>query len=78
MIKEVFKEDLDKTFFDLYYEGFMHHFKHRKDLFNKRKIDELKEYVFEQIDNEGLKIIGYFEEERLVGYLAYQIKQKVT
>ena len=78
MIKEIFKEDLDKTFFDLYYEGFMHHFKHRKDLFKKRKIDELKEYVFEQIENEGLKIIGYFEEERLVGYLAYQIKQKVT
>lgn len=78
MIKELLKENLDKTFFDLYYEGFMHHYNHRKDLFKKRKIDELKEYVFEQLDNEELKIIGYFLEDKLVGYLAYQIKQKVT
>ena len=78
MIRELTKEDLNDVFFDLYYEGFMFHYNHRKDLFKKREIDELKEYVFEQIENEGLKIIGYFEEERLVGYLAYQIKQKVT
>lgn len=76
MIKELTKEDLNDVFFDLYYEGFMFHYNHRNDLFKKRTIEELKQYVFDQIEN-GLKIIGYYNDE-LVGYLAYEIKEKAT
>lgn len=76
MIRELTKEDLNDVFFDLYYEGFMFHYNHRKDLFKKRTIEELKQYVFDQIEN-GLKIIGYYNNE-LVGYLAYEIKEKAT
>lgn len=77
MIRELTKEDLNDTFFELYYEGFLYHYNHRKDLFKKKTIEELKEYVFEQFDN-GLKIIGYYNDEELVGYLGYEIKEKAT
>lgn len=76
MIRELTKEDLNDIFFDIYYEGFLYHYNHRKDLFKKKTKAELKEYVFEQIEN-GLKIIGYYNDE-LVGYLAYEIKEKAT
>lgn len=77
MIRELIKEDLNDTFFDIYYEGFLYHYNHRKDLFKKKTKEELKEYVFEQIEN-GLKIIGYFNDNELVGYLGYEIKEKAT
>ena len=77
MIRELTKDDLNDTFFDLYYEGFLYHYNHRKDIFKKRTIDELKEYVFEQFEK-GLKIVGYYNDEELVGYYSYEIKEKVT
>ena len=77
MIRELTKEDLNDIFFDIYYEGFLYHYNHRKDLFKKKTKEELKEYVFEQIEN-GLKIIGYFNDNELVGYLGYEIKEKAT
>lgn len=77
MIRELTKEDLNDIFFDIYYEGFLYHYNHRKDLFKKKTKEELKEYVFEQIEN-GLKIIGYFDDNELVGYLGYEIKEKAT
>lgn len=76
MIRELTKEDLNNRFFDLFYEGFLYHYNHRKDLFKKKNIDELKEYIFGQIEN-GLKIIGYYNKE-LEGYLSYEIKEKAT
>ena len=77
MIKELKKEELKEDFFDLYYEGFLFHYNHRKDLFKKRNIEELKEYVYEGLEN-GLKILGIIEKEKLLGYIAYEIKEKVT
>ena len=77
MIRELTKEDLNDTFFELYYEGFLYHYNHRKDLFKKKSIEELKEYVFEQFEN-GLKILGYYNNEELVGYIEYEIKEKAT
>lgn len=77
MIRELTKEDLNDLFFDIYYEGFLYHYNHRKDLFKKRTIDELKEYVFEQIEN-GIKIIGYYKDNVLVGFLSYEIREKMN
>lgn len=77
MIKELTKEDLNDLFFDIYYEGFLYHYNHRKDIFKKRTIDELKEYVFEQIEN-GIKIIGYYKDNVLVGFLSYEIREKMN
>ena len=77
MIKELIKKDLNDTFFDLYYEGFLFHYNHRKDLFKMKTIEELKEYIFEQYEN-GLKFLGYYNNNKLVGYVGYEIKEKAT
>lgn len=77
MIKEIKIEELNDEFFNLYYEGFLYHYNNRKDLFKKRTIDELKEYLYNQMEN-GLKIIGYFKNNKLIGYISYEIKEKVT
>ena len=77
MIKELLKEDLNDEFFDIYYEGFLYHYNNRKDIFKYRTIDELKEYVFEQLE-QGVKFIGYYKEDELVGYYSYEIKNKLT
>ena len=77
MIRELTKEDLNDLFFAIYYEGFLYHYNHRKDIFKKRTIDELKEYVFEQIEN-GIKIIGYYKDNVLVGFLSYEIREKMN
>ncbi len=77
MIKELLKEDLNDEFFKVYYEGFLYHYKHRKDIFKYRTIDELKEYVFKQLE-QGIKFIGYYKEDELLGYYSYEIKEKLT
>ena len=78
MIKKIKKEELNNDFYDLYYEGFLYHYNKRPDLFKKRTLDELKEWLFSEIDNEGLKILGYFKDDKLIGFLAYKIVQKTT
>lgn len=77
MIKELTKEDLNEDFFEIYYEGFLYHYNHRKDIFKYRTIDEIKEYVLEEVEK-GLKILGYFKDEKLVGYISYKIKERVN
>ena len=76
MIKELLKENLNKEFFDIYYEGFLYHYNNRKDMFNFKTIDELKEYVFNQLNN-GIKFIGYYKNDELIGYYSYEIKDKL-
>ena len=78
MIRYANKEDLNKEFFDLYYEGFLYHYEHRKDIFKKRSIDELKEYLFNQIDNDDLKILFLEEDNNFIGFLTYEVKKKLT
>ena len=77
MIKELLKEDLNDEFFEIYYEGFLYHYNNRKDIFKYRTIDELKEYVFEQLE-QGEKFIGYYKGNTLIGYYSYEIKNKLT
>lgn len=77
MIKELTKEELNKTFFDLSYEGFLFHYNHRKDIFTMKTYDEIKEYILGTIDN-GVKVLGCFENDELVGYLSFEIRQRTT
>ena len=78
MIKEIKKEELNNDFYDLYYEWFLYHYNQRPDLFKKISLEELKEWLFSEIDNEDLKILGYFKDNELIGFLAYKIVQKAT
>ena len=77
MIKELTKEELNDTFFDLNYEGFLYHYNQRKDLFKIKTKEELRNFTLEKVDN-GLKILGYYKDDKLVGFLAYEIKEMVT
>ena len=78
MIREIKKEEIDNNFYDLLYEGFFLHYNRRPDLFKKRTLDELKEWLYSEIDNAGLKILGYFKDDELIGFLSYKTVQKVT
>ena len=66
MFKEATINDLDNEFFDLYYEGFLYHYNNRKDIFKYRTIDEIKEYVLDQVEK-GLKILLLKEDNELIG-----------
>ena len=39
--------------------------------------EELRNFTLEKVDN-GLKVLGYFKDDKLVGFLAYEIKEMVT
>ena len=77
MIKELTKEELNDTFFDLNYEGYLYHYNQRKDIFKKKTKEELKEFVLENVDK-GLKVLGLFKDEKLIGFLSYEIKEMAT
>jgi ribosomal protein S18 acetylase RimI-like enzyme len=78
MIKEIKKEELNNDFYDLLQNGFMYHYSNRPDLIIKRTKEELKNWISYEIDNSNLKILGYFKEDKLIGFLSYKIVQKVT
>ena len=78
MIKEIKKEELNNDFYDLLQDGFMYHYSNRPDLIIKRTKEELKNWISYEIDNSNLKILGYFKEDKLIGFLSYKIVQKVT
>ena len=48
MIRELTKDDLNDTFFDLYYEGFLYHYNNRKDIFKFKLLgfffDDFKDF----------------------------------
>ena len=77
MIRELIKEELNDAFFDLNYEGFLYHYNHRKDIFKKKTKEELKEFFLENVDK-GLKVLGLFKEDKLIGFLSYEIKEMAT
>ena len=77
MIRELTKEEFDKTFYDLNYEGYLYHYNHRKDIFVKKTYEEIKEYSLEKMDK-GLKVLGYFKDDKLIGFLSYYIWERAT
>jgi GNAT superfamily N-acetyltransferase len=77
MIKEIKKEEFDKTFYDLNYEGYLYHYNHRKDIFVEKTYEEIKEYALEKMDK-GLKVLGYFKDDKLIGFLSYYIWERAT
>ena len=78
MIRKASNKDLNDNFFDLCYEGFLFHYEHRKDIFKKISKEELKKHILEQIEKDNLQILLLIEDNNLIGYLSYEIKQKVT
>lgn len=77
MIREITREEFDKTFYDLNYEGYLYHYNHRKDILVKKTYEEIKEYALEKMDK-GLKVLGYFKDDKLIGFLSYYIWERAT
>ena len=42
MIREITREEFDKNFYDLNYEGYLYHYNHRKDIFVKKGINPVE------------------------------------
>ena len=77
MIREITREEFDKNFYDLNYEGYLYHYNHRKDIFDKKTYEEIKEYSLEKMDK-GLKVLGYFKDDKLIGFLSYYIWERAN
>ena len=77
MIRELTKEELNDTFFDLNYEGFLYHYNHRKDIFKMKTKEEIRNFIMEKADN-GLRVLGFFKDDKLIGFLSYEIKEMVN
>ena len=74
VIKEASIEDINKGLLEVYIEGYRYHQNGRPDIFINVSDDTLKEDLIK-----GFEEFKYFiaiENEKVVGYLAYKIKEK--
>lgn len=76
IIREVKKEDIDNGLLEVYIEGYNHHHNGRPDIFRELTNEELRKDLED--------IINYFptivieEDNKVVGYLSYKIKERHT
>ena len=66
--------DIEKGLLELFIEGYKHHLKGRPDIFLNLSNEELKEELTNQFDETNIIIIS--DEEKIVGFISYKIKQK--
>lgn len=74
IIRKANLEDIDKGLLDVYIDGFNFHYNGRPDIFTDKKEDTLKNDLISSIKNSNLLIME--DNERIFGYVAYQIKEK--
>lgn len=67
-------EDLDKGLLDVFIEGYRFHQNGRPDIFANLSEEKLKEDLIKNL--EKLSIIVAMDDEDIVGYIAYDIKEK--
>ena len=66
--------DIEKGLLELFIEGYKHHLKGRTDIFLNLSNEELKEELTNQFEETDIIII--LDEEKIVGFISYKIKQK--
>jgi ribosomal protein S18 acetylase RimI-like enzyme len=74
VIKEASIEDINKGLLEVYIEGYRYHHNGRPDIFINLSDDTLKEDLIKGF--EEFKYLIAIENEKVVGYLAYKIKEK--
>lgn len=74
-IRKAIKEDIDYNLLNLFIEGYQLHYENRKDKFRKMDSQELKETLIEKVENTNVIVIE--ENTHIVGYLSYQINEKM-
>ena len=75
-IREATLNDFDKGLLKVFIEGYRYHQKGRPDIFANISDNDLKNDLIENFDR--LNTIVILEDESIVGYLAYKIKEKHT
>ena len=74
IIKEASKDDINNGLLEVYIEGYRYHQNGRPDIFINVSNDTLKEDLIKGF--EEFKYLIAIENEKVVGYLAYKIKEK--
>lgn len=75
-IREASIRDIDNGLLEVFIEGYRYHQNGRPDIFSNLSNDELKEDLIRNFDN--LATIVILDEDNIVGYLSYKIKEKHT
>ena len=75
-IKEATLNDFDKGLLKVFIEGYRYHQNGRPDIFANISDNDLKNDLIENFDR--LNTIVILEDESIVGYLSYKIKEKHT
>ncbi len=73
-IREATAEDLNKGLLNVFIEGFRYHQNGRPDVYENLSDEELKKDLIKQFEN--LSMIVVIDNDSIVGYLAYKIKEK--
>ena len=75
-IREATLNDFDKGLLKVFIEGYRYHQNGRPDIFANISDNDLKNDLIENFDK--LNTIVILEDESIVGYLSYKIKEKHT
>ena len=75
-IREATSNDFDKGLLKVFIEGYRYHQNGRPDIFANISDNDLKNDLIENFDR--LNTIVILEDESIVGYLSYKIKEKHT
>ena len=75
-IREATIEDINIGLLDVFIEGYRFHQNGRPDIFNNISDETLKEDLIKNFENLSTLII--LDDNKVVGYLAYRIKEKQT
>ena len=75
-IREATLNDFDKGILKVFIEGYRYHQNGRPDIFASISDKDLKNDLIENFDR--LNTIAILEDESIVGYLSYKIKEKHT
>jgi len=75
-IREGTIEDVDKGLLDVFIEGYRFHQSGRPDIFANLSDKELKEDLIKNMENFSILVV--FSNMNIVGYVAYEIKEKHT
>lgn len=74
LIREVKDTDISKGLLNVFIEGFRYHYNGRPDIFSNKSDEELKEDLMNSIMNDNIMVLE--DEDRIVGYIQYEIREK--
>ena len=77
-IRDVDIKDIDNGLVEVYEEGFNYHLNARPDIFIKKDRNEITQEVIDTINDDNKKILVIDDNEKIIGFIIFQIKNKHT